>query len=130
MITYVASVSVRYQCGIMTTMDERPGNGNDLLNFVAATVESLRDQFGSLHDNVADLHTNVAEVREQMVTKSDLAQVATRLSEKIEVETTTVRGDIEQVQIRLDNIERALSARLGQLEAEMSRLRSVVYLLA
>jgi hypothetical protein len=62
-------------------------------------------------------------MRDQMVSKSDLAQLETRLSDRLEVEITAVRGDIEQVHLRLDSIERALSSRLGHIEAEMSRLR-------
>ena len=79
-------------------------NDDDLLTFIAATIESMRDQ---------------------MATKSDIA----RLEDKIDVGLTAVRGDIEQVHLRLDAIERALTARLGQIETEVSRLRSVVYLL-
>lgn len=39
-----------------------------------------------------------------------------------------VRGDIEQAHLRLDSIERNLWARLDRIEAEVSRLRSVLYL--
>jgi hypothetical protein len=84
-------------------MSDEPDD-NNLLNFIAATVEAMRDQ---------------------MATKSDIA----RLEAKLEVETTAIRGDIERVHLRLDSIERALTARLSQLETEISRLRSVVYLL-
>jgi hypothetical protein len=86
-------------------MSEQPEDTSNLLNFIAATVETMRDQ---------------------MATKSDIA----RLEAKMEVDVAAVRGDIEQIHLRLDSIERALSARLGQIETEMSRLRSVVYLLA
>ena len=75
-------------------------NDNNLINFIAETVVTMRDQ---------------------MATKSDIA--------RLEVETTAIRGDIEQVHLRLDAIERALSSRLGEIEAGLSRLRSVVYLL-
>ncbi len=87
--------------------DQEPEN-NHLINFIATTVETMRDQ---------------------MATKSDLMQLEDRLSTKLEVEITAVRGDIEQIHLRLDSIERALRARLDQLETEMSRLRSVLYLL-
>jgi hypothetical protein len=80
-------------------MSEQPDDRN-LLNFIAATVESMRDQ---------------------MATKSDLA----RLEAKMEVEFTAVRGDIEQVHRRLVSLERALSAPLGQFDAEMHRLRRI-----
>lgn len=83
--------------------NDTPDDSN-LLNFIAATVETMRDQ---------------------MVTKNDIG----RLESKMEAEFSAVRGDIEQVHLRLDSIERALRARLGQIEAEVSRLRSVIYLL-
>ncbi|HVF51750.1 MAG TPA: hypothetical protein VNA19_16820 [Pyrinomonadaceae bacterium] len=86
---------------------------DDLLNFIASTVETMRDQMAT-KDDIAG-----------MATKSDIA----RLESKLEVEATAIRGDIEQTHLRLDSIERALSARLSHIETEMSRLRSVVYLL-
>ncbi len=85
-------------------------------------LESLRDQVGYLGGQVET-------IRDQMATKSDLAQLEERLTTKLEVEITTVRGDIEQVHMRLDSIERAIRVRLDRVEAEVSRLRSVVYLL-
>ncbi len=131
-------------------MSDKPPN-DDLLTFIAANVESLRDRIESMSDQMAT-KDDLALLREQMVTKDEFvplreqvdymggqlesmrAQMATkgdiaRLEAKIEVEVTTIRGDIEQVHLRLDSIEHALSARLGQIEAEVSRLRSVVYLL-
>lgn len=142
------------------------------LNFIAATVETMRDQMAAMHeqmatmqdqmvtksdlegmatkrdlegmatktdleglateselsalsDQVAYIGGQVETMRDQMATKSDV----TRLGDKVEAEFAAVRGDIEQVQLRLDSIERALRARLGQIEAEVSRLRSVIYLL-
>ena len=89
-------------------MSDQESNSNGLLNFIAATVETMRDQ---------------------MATKSDLAQLEARFNAKLEAEITAVRGDIEQVQLRLDSIEKALRARMDQIETEVSRLRSVVYLL-
>ncbi|MDT5263170.1 MAG: hypothetical protein QOC61_2174, partial [Acidobacteriota bacterium] len=47
----------------------------------------------------------------------------------LEVETTIIRGEVEQVHLRLDGIERTLASRLVHVETEMSRLRSVLYLL-
>jgi hypothetical protein len=75
-----------------------------LLRYIAATVEEMRDK---------------------MATKDDIA----RLEAHLEVEIAAVRGDIEQIHLRLDSIEKTLTARLGQIETEVSRLRSVVYLL-
>ena len=97
--------------------NQQPEENENLLNFIASTVEMIRDQMATKEDV------------ERMVTKEDLARVEARLTDKIEVEITTVRGDIEQVHLRLDGIEKAISSRLDHVEAEMSRLRSVVYLL-
>lgn len=97
--------------------EQRPEDNDKLLGFIASTVEMLRDQMATKSDLAA------------MATKSDLAAVEARLAAKIEAETTAIRGDIEQVHVRLDSIERSLSTRLNQLEAEMSRMRSVLYLL-
>jgi len=128
-------------------MSEQEPENNKLIKFIAATVESVRDQVEdmrgqmvmktdldqmatksdveSLRDEVAYIGGQVETMRDQMATKSDLAQVEARLT----VEITAVRGDVEQIHLRLDSIERALRARLDQIETEMSRLRSVVYLL-
>ena len=70
-----------------------PSDDNDkLISFIAATVETMRDQ---------------------MATKDDLKQLEARFEVKLKAEITAVRGDIEQVHIRLDNIERTLSTRLN-----------------
>jgi hypothetical protein len=42
---------------------------------------------------------------------------------------TKVRGDFEQVHFRFDTLERIMNTRFGQVETDISRLRSVVYLL-
>ena len=97
--------------------NQQPEENENLLNFIAVTIETMRDQMATKEDV------------ERMVTKEDLARVEARLTDKIEVEITAVRGDIERVHLRLDGIEKAISSRLDHVEAEMSRLRSVVYLL-
>jgi hypothetical protein len=71
--------------------DNAPDNGN-MLSFIAATVKKMRD----------DMETMLG----QMATKSDMA----RLEARLEVESAAIRGDVEQVQLRLDSIERALRA--------------------
>ncbi len=87
--------------------DETPGSGN-LINFIAVTLESMRDQ---------------------MATKDDLRSLEVRLTDKLEAEVTALRGDIERVHLRLDSLEKMLRVRLDQMDAEISRLRSVLYLL-
>jgi hypothetical protein len=126
--------------------NQEPENKN-LINFIAATVESLRDQMVETRAEMFEMRKDMAEMRDQMATKRDLEGVATksdlermatkndlaqleeRLTTKLEVEITTVRGDLEQVHLRLDSIERAIRVRLDRVEAEVSRLRSVIYLL-
>jgi hypothetical protein len=88
--------------------NRQPEENENLLNFIASTVEMILDR---------------------MATKDELAKVEARLNTKIEVEITSVRGDLEQVHLRLDGIEKAISSRIGHVEAEMSRMRSVLYLL-
>ena len=90
-------------------------SNDNLIGFIASTVETLRD--------------DVAKMREQMATKEDLARLEGRFTEKLHVSTTSVRGDIEQVQLRLDSIEHGVSSRFEHVEGEISRLRSAVYLL-
>lgn len=75
-------------------------NNNNVIGFIASTVETMRD--------------DVASIRDEMATKADV---------------TILRGDIEQVQLRLDGIEHSMSSRFEYVEGELSRLRSAVYLL-
>jgi len=82
-----------------------PDDGDNLLRFIASTVEATMDRVNSLHESVAT-------------------------KEELQAQTSAIRGDIEQVQLRLDSIERSLAARMGQIEADLSRLRSAVYLLS
>src|SRR5687767_10431536 len=104
--------------------DQRPDDSHDLLNFIAATVETMRDDMVTMRDQMA-----TKSDLEELATKSDLARVESRLEAKMDAGFAAVRGDIEQVQLRVDSIERALRARLDQMETEISRLRSVLYLL-
>ena len=126
-------------------MSNQEPENNNLIKFIATTMESLRDQMatksdvnslkndvGTLRNDVDSLRNETAYIggqveimRDQMATKSDIA----RLETKIEVEATAIRGDIEQGNLRLDSIDRAIRVRLDQLETEMSRFRSVLYLL-
>ena len=100
-------------------MSENSGN-NNLLSFIATTVEELRDKFKQMQDKMETLATKdeLKAIRDRIVTKDEFkAQIA------------AVRGDIEQVHLRLDSIEKTLTGRLSQIEAEVSKLRSVVYML-
>ena len=80
-------------------------SNDNLIGFIASSVEKLRD--------------DVASIRAEMVTKS-----------AFEAAITAVRGDIEQVHLRLNTMEHSVSSRFEQVETELSRLRSAVYVLS
>lgn len=120
-------------------------NDHDLINFIAATIEAMREQMAT-KDDIVRLESHMETMREQMATKDELAGVEASLREDIaRVEAslredmatkndvsrleTTMRGEFEQVHIRLDSIDRRVDTRVGQIETDVSRLRSVVYLL-
>src|SRR2546423_15198492 len=93
----IISLSVSSQtCEKEVTMSNElpPDEEGSLLKFIASTVERTRERLDSLSESVA--------------TKDELR-----------AQTATVRGDIEQVQLRLDPIERALTARIGQIQADL-----------
>jgi len=100
---------------VLASKSMAESNNDNLIGFIASTVEKLRD--------------DVVTMRDQMAIKEDLARLEGRFSEKLDVSITSVRGDIEQVQLRLDSIDHGMSSRFEHLEGELSRLRSAVYLL-
>jgi len=131
---------------------------NQLLNFIATTVETLRARIEEIGEQMAtnvdlanlseQMQGDLAALREQMTTKADLAalreQMATKadlaaLRDELRAEmatkddlalvATTVRGDFEQVHFRFDTLERVMATRFGQVETDISRIRSVLYLL-
>lgn len=136
-------------------------NDNNLINFIATTVESMRERIDTMSDQMAtkvDLASlseqtkdDLAALKEQMATKDDLARVESNLEnlrgqmatkediaalreqmatkDDLLLVATTVRGDFEQVHFRFDILERVMSTRFGQVETDISRLRSVLYLL-
>jgi len=138
-----------------TCYDSAISENDKLLNFIANTVESLRQRVDTISEqmatkvDLANLRDEMAAMREQMVTKDELAAVKAQMATKdelkdglaalrIEMATkndlgrseTTMRGEFEQVHLRLDSIDRRVDTRIGQVETDVSRLRSVVYLLA
>lgn len=102
-------------------MSEHTPNNDDLLTFIAATIESMRDRMATKDD--------IAAVRSEMATKSDLKRLEERLEAKMEAGFAAVRGDIEQTHLRLDSVERVMSSRVDRVETELGRVRSVLYLL-
>ena len=89
----------------MVVTSELVSESNDnLIGFIASTVERLRD--------------DLATMRGEMVTRNTF-----------EAAITAVRADIEQVHLRLDSLEHTMSSRVEHVESELSRLRSAVYIL-
>jgi tetrahydromethanopterin S-methyltransferase subunit G len=117
---------------------ERFATKEDLDRF--ATKEEFerfatKEEFDSLREQVAFLGGQVEDVRDRMATKDDIGRLDSRLDkievkvDRVEVTTAVIKGEVEQVHLRLDGIDRALTLRLDHVEAEMSRMRSVLYLL-
>jgi len=86
------------------TSESLAESNDNLIGFIASSVEKLRD--------------DVTSIRAEMVTKS-----------AFEAAITAIRGDIEQVHLRLNTMEHSVSSRFEQVETELSRLRSAVYVL-
>ena len=124
-------------------------NDNNLINFIATTVEALRSRVDTISEQMAtkvdlanlrdEMATNLARVesnlRAEMATKDDLARVESNLREQMATKDdvarleTTMHGEFEQIHIRFDSMDRRVDTRMGQIETDVSRLRSVVYLL-
>ena len=132
-------------------------NDQNLLNFIASTVEALRVRVDTISEQMAGMATKVDlanlrdELREEMATKSDLARVESNLA-RLESEMatkadlarlesqmatkdglvrleTTMHGEFERVHLRIDSLDRGMGSRMGLIETDVSRLRSVLYLL-
>ena len=86
------------------TSESLAESNDNLIGFIASSVEKLRD--------------DVTSIRAEMVTKS-----------AFEAAITAIRGDIEQVPLRLNTMEHSVSSRFEQVETELSRLRSAVFVL-
>jgi hypothetical protein len=127
-----------------------------LINFIANTVEGLRQRVDAISEQMAT-KVDLANLRDEMATKDELAAVKAQMATKDELAAvkaqmatkdelaamkeqmatksdlgrleTTMRGEFEQVHLRLDSIDRRVDTRIGQVETDVSRLRSVVYLL-
>lgn len=137
------------------------GENDNLFNFIATTVETLRQRveviseqmatkvdIANLRDEMATkadlaalrdelkgematMRSEMATMRDEMATKSDLAAIINEMATKNDVERveTTMHGEFEQVHIRFNSLDRRVDTRMGQIETDVSRLRSVLYLL-
>ena len=117
------------------------GESDNLFNFIATTVETLRQRVEIMSEQMAT-KVDIANLRDEMATKADLAalrdelrsEMATMRSEMaskndLERLETTMHGEFEQVHIRFNSLDRRVDTRMGQIETDVSSLRSVVYLL-
>jgi hypothetical protein len=119
----------------MTTCYDSAISENDrLINFIANTVETLRQRVDTISEqmatkvDLANLRDDLTTMREQMATKEDLEQMASKedlssLESRLRNELaskkdlgrleTTMHGEFEQVHIRLDSLDRRMDTRLG-----------------
>ena len=130
-------------------------NDSNLLNFIASTVEALRVRVDTISEQMAGMATKVDlanlrdELREEMATmrdvmatkddlarlenqmKADLARVESQMATKDGLARleTTMHGEFERVHLRIDSLDRGVGSRMGLIETDVSRLRSVLYLL-
>jgi hypothetical protein len=132
-------------------------NDKNLISFIASTVETMRDQMATKADlavlkeqmatkaELAAVKDHLARVESQMATKDDLAKLRDQMDMKFDrMDTkvnqmatkvdlarleTTMHGEFEQVHLRLDSIDRGIGSRMGLIETDVSRMRSVLYLL-
>ena len=79
----------------------------------------------------ADLAAVRNELKSEMATKADLATLRSEMVTKNDLGRleATMHGEFEQVHIRFNSLDRRVDTRMGQIETDVSRLRSVVYLL-
>ena len=124
-----------------TCYDSAMSENDKLINFIANTVEGLRQRVDTISEQMAtkvdlvnlrdEMATELAAVKAQMATKDELAAMKEQMATKSDLGRleTNMRGEFEQVHLRLDSIDRRVDTRIGQVETDVSRLRSVVYLL-
>lgn len=79
-------------------------NNDELIAFIGGRFEAMSERLNAIEG--------------RMVTR-----------EHHDASITSVRGDIEQVQLRLDSMEHSVASRFELVEGQISRLRSAVYLL-
>jgi len=79
-------------------------NNNELIGFIGGRFEAMSERLNAIEG--------------RMVTR-----------EHHDASITSIRGDIEQVQLRLDSMEHSIASRFENVEVEISRLRSAVYVL-
>ena len=79
-------------------------NNSELIGFIGGRFEAMSERLNVIEGRMVTIEHHDASI-------------------------TVVRGDIEQVQLRLDSMEHGIAARYENVEGEISRLRSSVYVL-
>ena len=97
-------------------------------NVTKADLAALRDE---LRGEMATMRSEMATKSEVAAIRSEMATMRTEMASKNDLERleTTMHGEFEQVHIRFNSLDRRVDTRMGQIETDVSRLRSVVYLL-
>src|ERR1700704_4828093 len=83
-----------------TSMPEE--NDHELINFIAATVETMREQLAT-KDDIIRLESRMEVMREQMATKEDLLRVESSLREEM-----ATKEDLARVEARVVRVESKL----------------------
>lgn len=105
-------------------------NDHNLINFIASTVEAMRIRIDTISEQMAT-KVDLANLRDEMATKEELAALRDEMATKDGLARleTIMHGEFEQVHIRIDSIDRGMGSRMGLIETDVSRMRSVLYLL-
>jgi len=133
LIKFIASTVETLRVRI-DTISEQMATKVDLANLkdeMATDLAALKDEMAKKGDldrvesnldrvesNLDRVESNLARVESQMATKDGLDRLE-----------TTMHGEFEQVHIRIDSIDRGMGSRMGLIETDVSRMRSVLYLL-
>jgi hypothetical protein len=138
LLNFIASTVETLRVRIDTITDQMAGMATKV------DLANLRDE---IKNEIATLATKeeLAALQAEMATKGDLARVESNVA-RIESKLTrvenqmatkaglsrleaTMHGEFEQVHIRIDSIDRGIGSRMGLIETDVSRMRSVLYLL-
>ena len=132
LINFIASTVEALRVRI-DTISEQMATKVDLANLRDETKAEL----AALRDEMAT-KAELAALRHEMATKADLTRIESNLA-RVEAQMATkdglarletiMHGEFEQVHIRIDSIDRGMGSRMGLIETDVSRMRSVLYLL-
>jgi len=132
LLNFIASTVETLRVRIDTISDQMAGMATKV------DLANLRDELRDEMATKADLANLRDELRSEMATKEGLARVESRL-ERVESQMatkdglgrleTTMQSEFERVHIRIDSLDRGMGSRMGLLETDVSRMRSVLYLL-